>query len=325
MQLGSVGAGNDNPLMIGLGALLPALRDTENAPAHPRAAASDSTTSRGTAGDCRATPGASSERSGFMVDEDEDEDESFTSVNSSLNSSHGTHSADTSISAAPRTSPFATAARLANESERGRDGLQASGEPKRVPYNPSLLNPKWAASPIKDRLNDDEEDAGADRQDQQHEHTGPSLYPLLPCGPGCYSIPDMATLQAMTEAEKSCVSDLVIGRTGFGEIQWRDQPNGGDLGQGTGVDLSGKFVLMDDMVRWEGKAGRCTGVELWPDRDDNQKPAIGVGLNKPAVVTLQFRKHFERSQMARDVQAGGMSFVDYEPQTGRLQFAVDHF
>jgi hypothetical protein len=307
-----IGSMNENPLMIGLGRLLPALRDAANTNSHAEPGSSG--TNRAPTGEC-----ASSESNEVLVDEDEED--SFSSVNSSLNSSHGSCSAiaapDTNTSAAARSSPFATAA--SDESGQGKDGMQASDEPKVVPYNPSLLNPKWASS--KDRLNKDEENAATDHKEQEHHHTGLHLYPQLPCGRGCYSIPDMATLQAMTDAEKSCVTDLIIGKEGYGEVQWRDQLNGVDLG--AGVDLSGAFVLRDNMVRWEGKVGRCTGVELWPGCDD--KPPIGVGLNRAAVVTLNFRKNFRRSQMARDVHAGGMSFVDYEPQSGRLQFVVDHF
>ena len=82
------------------------------------------------------------------------------------------------------------------------------------------------------------------------------------------------SLQAMTEAQKSRVTDLIIGKEGFGEVQWRDHllMDGADhllmdgaepaSGEAEGVDLSGPFVLTEDMMRWEGKAVRALHFPL---------------------------------------------------------------
>jgi hypothetical protein len=300
-------------------------------------------------------------------------------VNSSLNDSNAS-ALSSSASGSVRSSPFtaaAAAAAAAGQQQQDENEEGAAG-PKVVPYNPSRLNPKWKASDdngdggASNDMNDDDSSGGSGSgsgaefkpweagQQRVQVQQRAQAYPQLPCGVGCYSIPDISTLQSMTEEEKSSVHDLVIGKEGYGEVQWRDHllctdnsngnGNGDDDNQqpspggGGGVDLSGKFVLSDEMIRWEGKPGRCTGVELWPtdtntDSGSNsyssgsgsgagvngRKPRVGDGLNKEAVVTLQFRKNFRRKQMASDIRAGGMTFVDYEPTSGRLQFIVQHF
>ena len=376
--------------MIGLGSLLPALRDAEQEEATTAddhaadgddAANTNTSSSSGSSSSIRLQV-QSMDAAEAEAEEEEEEEDSFTSVNSSLNDSNAS-ALSSSASGSVRSSPFtaaAAAAAAAGQQQQDENGDGAAG-PKVVPYNPSRLNPKWKASDDNDDggasndMNDDDSSGGSGSgsgaefkpweagQQQRVQVQQQRAYPQLPCGVGCYSIPDISTLQSMTEEEKSSVHDLVIGKEGYGEVQWRDHlltdnsnGNGGDDdnqqpsaegggGGGGGVDLSGKFVLSDEMIRWEGKPGRCTGVELWPTDTNtdsgsnsdsyssgsgsgagvNRKPRVGDGLNKEAVVTLQFRKNFRRKQMASDIRAGGMTFVDYEPTSGRLQFIVQHF
>jgi hypothetical protein len=379
--------------MIGLGSLLPALRDAEQEEATTAddhaadgddAANTNTSSSSGSSSSIRLqVQSMDAAEAEAEEEEEEEEEDSFTSVNSSLNDSNASalsSSASGSVRSSPFTAAAAAAAAAAEQQQQQDENGEGAAGPKVVPYNPSRLNPKWKASDDNDDggasndMNDDDSSGGSGSgsgaefkpweagQQQRVQVQQQRAYPQLPCGVGCYSIPDISTLQSMTEEEKSSVHDLVIGKEGYGEVQWRDHlltdnSNGngngdddnhhlGGGGGGGGVDLSGKFVLSDEMIRWEGKPGRCTGVVLWPtdtntDSGSNsdsyssgsgsgagvngRKPRVGDGLNKEAVVTLQFRKNFRRKQMASDIRAGGMTFVDYEPTSGRLQFIVQHF
>ena len=254
---------DEDPRVLGLGALLPALRDAEESVADEQGETD----------------------TGGADDDEEEEESSFISV--------------TSREGSVSVSPF----------DARRESPAAAAEEKTAEYNPTRLNPKWGSA----EKAKEQPEAGDSRGEFKpwEEDQGEAL-PRVPAG--CYCTPSVEALRQMTADEQRRVPRLVIGKEGFGEIMF----------DGT-TDVRG-LDLRDEELCWEGKAGRCTGVELYPgDEEPATKPAQGCGLNKRATVTLNFRKNFSRRQLAKDIEAGGMGFVGYQPDTGILQFVVDHF
>lgn len=84
--------------------------------------------------------------------------------------------------------------------------------------------------------------------------------------------PSMETLRSYTESRLAAVEDFTVIREGFGEITWPGL-----------TDVRG--LSIDDVVVIEDKA-----VEVYPetcaDGSPQEYPPVGVGLNKPALVTL---------------------------------------
>ena len=85
-----------------------------------------------------------------------------------------------------------------------------------------------------------------------------------------YTIPSLCELQEMTAAERSSISNFIIGRRSVGLIQWEGVTNV------NGLDI-------DSLVHIEPRY-----VEVYPEPMFNQsnKPPLGKQLNKPALVTL---------------------------------------
>lgn len=84
--------------------------------------------------------------------------------------------------------------------------------------------------------------------------------------------PTMETLKSYTESRLAAVEDFTVIHEGFGEITWPGL-----------TDVRG--LSIDDVVIIEDKA-----VEVYPetclDGSPQDYPPIGVGLNKPALITL---------------------------------------
>ena len=113
------------------------------------------------------------------------------------------------------------------------------------------------------------------------------------------------------------VPNLVVGRHGYGEVQFK-QP----------VDLSGLSSLDELMgkvvVFWRAVC------DVYPD--SYQKPPIGEGLNVPAIVHLfkcwpgenaldeQVEDYIEGLRILADKE-----FISYDRTTGAWSFWVKHF
>jgi hypothetical protein len=84
--------------------------------------------------------------------------------------------------------------------------------------------------------------------------------------------PSLEALQLYSESRLASVEDFTVIHEGFGEITWPGL-----------TDVRG--LCIDDIVVIEDKA-----VEVYPESSERQGcdfyPSIGLGLNKPALVTL---------------------------------------
>lgn len=139
-----------------------------------------------------------------------------------------------------------------------------------------------------------------------------------------YTIPSLEELCRMTDSEGIClVENLTIGREGYGSVFF---PGETDL---TGLNL-------DEIIFF-----RRQEVQVYVDEDN--KPEVGSGINKPAEVTLDsvfpsdkttrekitdparlslmgFSGRLEKSSVKM-----GAKFMEYRPETGSWVFAVKHF
>jgi hypothetical protein len=128
-------------------------------------------------------------------------------------------------------------------------------------------------------------------------------FPYLP--DDCYSNPPVAELRRLSSANKSSVEGFMIGRKGFGEIAFKSPTN---VSQ---IDLRGSGKLL-----WEGERGACCGVEL--------AEGAAPELSKQASITLEFESGFDYEELRQDLNSqDGMTFVDYSPGSGRLQFVIE--
>ena len=131
--------------------------------------------------------------------------------------------------------------------------------------------------------------------------------------PAMFTRPSIEALSLMTEGELARVEHFVIGHFGRGSVTWPGV-----------VDV--RFLDIDSTVSFEERS-----VAVYPI--DEEKPAIGMGLNKPAVVELRVvPKNLEKAksveheyvQKMRAVTAGmGAEFISYDLEYWR--FKVPHF
>ncbi|PRQ16783.1 putative peptidase S59, nucleoporin [Rosa chinensis] len=139
-----------------------------------------------------------------------------------------------------------------------------------------------------------------------------------------YTEPRIQELAAKERAEPGfcCrVKDFVVGRHGCGSIKF--------LGE---TDV--RRLDLEALVQFNNK-------EVIVYRDENKKPPVGQGLNKPAEVTLLNIKCIEKKtglqytegpkvekykeMLKRKAEEQGAKFVSFDPKKEEWTFMVDHF
>lgn len=139
--------------------------------------------------------------------------------------------------------------------------------------------------------------------------------------------PDLATLKKAGYDQLSAFEGLVVGRKGYGEIQFLEP-----------VDLTGLpklGALLGEVIRFDDK--ECS---VYPDSEDADKPPPGSGLNVKAKISLErcwavdkasrepitdtnnaaAAKHLKRLKNMKDTH-----FENFDIKTGTWTFTVDHF
>lgn len=142
-----------------------------------------------------------------------------------------------------------------------------------------------------------------------------------------YVKPDLATLKQKGYDELSSFSDLVVGRVGFGEIQFLEP-----------VDLTGLpklGALLGEVIRFDEK--ECS---VYPESDDVDKPPPGSGLNVAARLSLlncwavdkatrepiKDESHPSASKhLKRLKKISNTHFENFNITDGKWTFKVDHF
>lgn len=137
----------------------------------------------------------------------------------------------------------------------------------------------------------------------------------------------MNSLKALGYDELSAFKGLVVGRVGYGQVEFLEP-----------VDLTGLSklgALLGDVVHFEDQ--ECS---VYYDADDADKPPPGSGLNVRARITLErcwpVNKATREPIMEKDhpsVQRQlkrlrnmkGTNFEDFDMETGKWTFKVDHF
>jgi nuclear pore complex protein Nup98-Nup96 len=146
--------------------------------------------------------------------------------------------------------------------------------------------------------------------------------PLL-TRPKYYTIPSISKLRKMSGQDLSQVEDFVVGHDDFGEILWPGY-----------TDVRG--LCLDDIVIFKEAE-----LEVYPN--PALKPQTGLGLNKPAIITLkrcwppdpntkikgpspdqELMARYER-KLKKCCAKTGAKFEFYHPQEGEWQFAVQSF
>ena len=139
---------------------------------------------------------------------------------------------------------------------------------------------------------------------------------------GYYTLPSVS--QLTLDSEGQClVTGFTVGREGYGNIHFPGTMNIANIN-------------MDDIVHIRHKE-----VIVYPD--DNNKPVLGEGLNRPAQVTLdkvwpndktsgdairspeRLKKMSYEEKLERASTRLGAKFIEYRPETGSWVFRVEHF
>ena len=145
---------------------------------------------------------------------------------------------------------------------------------------------------------------------------------------GDYSVkPDLQTLKNSGHDQLSVCEGLIVGRKGYGEIQFLEP-----------VDLTGLpklGALLGEVIRFDDK--ECS---VYPDSEEVDKPPPGSGLNVKAKLSLEgcwavdkatrepitdpshpsAVKHLKRLRNMKDTH-----FDSFDMKTGTWTFTVDHF
>ena len=136
-----------------------------------------------------------------------------------------------------------------------------------------------------------------------------------------YTIPPAREL-VLDQQGRCLVAGFTISRVDYGNIHFPGNVNV------AGINLDENVFI------------KHTGVEVYPD--DDTKPPLGEGLNRPARITLDniwprdksfrdtirslagVRTNFEK-KLKRDTAKMGAKFIEYRPETGSWVFEVEHF
>ncbi|EKM59940.1 uncharacterized protein PHACADRAFT_250756 [Phanerochaete carnosa HHB-10118-sp] len=142
-----------------------------------------------------------------------------------------------------------------------------------------------------------------------------------------YVKPSLSELKKYSFGELSAVKSLVVGRVGYGEIEFLEP-----------VDLTGlrrTTELLGDIVRFDDK--ECS---VYPDLDDADKPPPGSGLNVRARIMLvhcwaldkatrepiKDEKHPHAARhLKRLKNMKNTTFESFDIEEGKWVFAVEHF
>ncbi|KAF8914296.1 nucleoporin autopeptidase-domain-containing protein [Gymnopilus junonius] len=139
--------------------------------------------------------------------------------------------------------------------------------------------------------------------------------------------PDLATLKKAGYDQLSSFEGLVVGRKGYGEIQFLEP-----------VDLTGLpklGALLGEVIKFDDK--ECS---VYPESEDADKPPPGSGLNVKARISLErcwavdkatrepitdannasAAKHLKRLKNMKDTH-----FENFDIKSGTWTFTVDHF
>ncbi|KAL5713833.1 hypothetical protein ACHQM5_015875 [Ranunculus cassubicifolius] len=135
------------------------------------------------------------------------------------------------------------------------------------------------------------------------------------------TIQELAVKEAAEPGFCQHVKDFVIGRHGYGRINFSGE-----------TDIQG--LDLDALVQFNSR-------EVIVYMDDDKKPPVGQGLNKPAVVTLLNIKFFDKKTgqqytegskaekckelLVKKTHDQGAQFVSYDALKGEWKFKVDNF
>lgn len=142
--------------------------------------------------------------------------------------------------------------------------------------------------------------------------------------PGYFTVPSMDELASMVGPDGHCiVENFCVAREGYGNVYFPGR-----------TDVAG--LNLDDIVHF-----RRMEITVYPDDDD--KPAVGEGLNRKAQVTLdkvwpinkttrepimdpeKLKALNYQEKLERTTARIGGRFLEYRPETGSWVFEVKHF
>ncbi|XP_077282930.1 nuclear pore complex protein Nup98-96 isoform X2 [Arctopsyche grandis] len=182
-----------------------------------------------------------------------------------------------------------------------------------------LLDVEDKENIINPALNDDEDISSAEARVHTPHPTGIKL-----TRPGYYTLPSLDDLIAYIKPDGRCVvPQFTIGRRGYGNVFYDCEMDVANLDVDQLVHIMHKEII------------------IYPD--DDAKPAVGDGLNRPAQVTLdcvwpidktlkepitlpdKLAKMDYDGKLRRVCNKHGTRFIEYRPQTGSWVFKVPHF
>ncbi|PLW05768.1 hypothetical protein PCANC_27105, partial [Puccinia coronata f. sp. avenae] len=142
-----------------------------------------------------------------------------------------------------------------------------------------------------------------------------------------WTLPPIDELRIMKRKDLKAVPNFKAGRVGYGQIQFRDTVDLSGL-EDFSAELCGRIIVFKQAI--------CS---VYPD-DPVDKPPVGKGLNVPAVITLENCwtpdkatrmpikdpnhprvKLFTKRLMKHE----GMEFIEYDAESGKWTFSVEHF
>lgn len=133
---------------------------------------------------------------------------------------------------------------------------------------------------------------------------------------GYHTIPDIATLQNLSDEDLSQVKNFTIYRHEYGKICWEGL-----------IDVRG--LDLDNIVSIDFKE-----VRVYEDNADFPSPPLGIGLNRPATITLYqiFPKKISpehnrvyENKLRQFCDNNEAEFISYDADLGEWVFLVKHF